>query len=100
MLLKDLYREFGWKTRIIAPIIGIYCLAGIINEERRLKKGWTYEPETFYEKNDAALALEQTETVRKKKAVRINFSVPKPAPGTCASLKSGSCQPPPLKRVA
>lgn len=100
MLLKDLYREFGWKTRIIAPIIGVYCLAGIINEERRLKRGWTYEPETFYEKNDAALALEQTETVRKKKAVRINFSVPKPAPGTCASLKSGSSQPPSLKRVA
>jgi len=89
-LLKDLYRAFGWKTRIIAPITGIYCLAAIINEERRLKKGWTYEPETFYEKNDAALALEQTETVKNKKAVRINFSLPKPAPGTCASIKSGS----------
>ena len=90
MLLKDLYRAFGWKTRIIAPIAGIYCLAAIINEERRLKKGWTYEPKTFYEKNDAALALEQTEVVGKKKTVRINFPVPKPAPGTCASLKSGS----------
>jgi radical SAM superfamily enzyme YgiQ (UPF0313 family) len=90
MLLKDLYREFGWKTRIIAPITGIYCLAAIINEERRLKKGWAYEPKSFYEKNDAALALEQMEVVGKKKTVRINFPVPKPVPGTCASLKSGS----------
>ncbi|NNL78013.1 MAG: hypothetical protein HKO68_16900, partial [Desulfobacterales bacterium] len=85
MLLKDLYRTFGWKTRIIAPIIGLYCLASILNEERRLKKGWTYEPETFYEKNDAALALEQMEKDRKKKPVIINFPVPEPVVGNCAS---------------
>jgi hypothetical protein len=91
MLLKDLYREFGWKTRIIAPIAGIYCLVAIISEERRLKKGWTYEPETFYEKNEAALNLEQTEVVGKKKVVKMNFPVPTPVPATCASLKSGSC---------
>jgi len=90
MLLKDLYRTFGWKTRIIAPLTGLYCLAAIINEERRLKKGWTYEPETFYEKNHAALALEQTENVRKTKGVIINFPAPEPAVGTCASVKSGS----------
>ncbi len=90
ILLKDLYREFGWKTRIVAPITGIYCLAAIINEERRLKKGWAYEPETFYEKNQAALALEQREMVRKKKTITLNFPVPKPAPGICASSKSGS----------
>ena len=87
MLLNDLYQEFGWKTRAIAPIIGIYALAAIINEERRLKNGWSYEPETFYDKNDAALALEQTGAIRKKKAIRINWSVPKPAPGSCASSK-------------
>jgi radical SAM superfamily enzyme YgiQ (UPF0313 family) len=90
MLLKDLYRTFGWKTRIIAPLTGLFCLATIINEEIRLKKGWTYEPETFYEKNHAALALERTETVRKKKAAIINFPLPEPVPGACASVKSGS----------
>ncbi len=90
MLLKDLYREFGWKTRIIAPFTGIYCLAAIINEERRLKKGWSYEPKTFYEKNEAALSMEQTVAVRKKKALRMNWPVPKPAPEICASSKSGS----------
>jgi hypothetical protein len=86
-LLKGIYRTFGWKTRIIAPIIGLYCLASIINEERRLKKGWTYEPETFYEKNDAALALEQMETVSEKKGVIINFPLPEPAVGTGASFR-------------
>jgi radical SAM superfamily enzyme YgiQ (UPF0313 family) len=90
MLLTDLYQEFGWKTRAIAPIIGIYCLTAIIIEERRLKNGWSYEPETFYDKNDAALALEKTGAIRKKKAIKINWSVPKPAPGSCASSKSGS----------
>jgi radical SAM superfamily enzyme YgiQ (UPF0313 family) len=89
-LLKDLYQEFGWKTRAIAPIIGIYCLTAIMNEERRLKNGWSYEPKTFYDKNDAALSLEQTESIRKKKAIRINWSVPRPTPGSCASSKSGS----------
>jgi len=87
MLLKDLYRTFGWKTRIIAPLTGLFCLATIIIEERRLKKGWTYEPETFYEKNAAALALERTETVRKKKAAIINFPMPEPAVGACASFR-------------
>ncbi len=45
-LLKDLYRTFGWKTRIIAPPIGIYTYWTIKWEERRLARGWTYEPET------------------------------------------------------
>jgi hypothetical protein len=83
-LLNDLYREFGWKTRVLAPIIGIYSLLAIINEERRLKNGWDYEPQTFYDKNDAALALEQTE------AIKINWSLPKAAPISYASSKSGS----------
>jgi hypothetical protein len=30
-------------------------------EERRLARGWTYEPRSFYEKNQAALALERAE---------------------------------------
>ncbi|MDY6792645.1 MAG: cobalamin-dependent protein [Thermodesulfobacteriota bacterium] len=90
ILLKDLYREFGWKTRVMAPLIGIFCLAAMINEERRLTKGRAHEPDTFYEKNDAALVLEQAEVVEKKKAVRMNFPLPNPAPGSYASSKSAS----------
>lgn len=46
-LLKDLYRTFGWKTRIIAPPIGMYVYWSIKREDRKLARGWTYEPETY-----------------------------------------------------
>ena len=58
-LLKDIYREFGWKTRAIAPLIGKYAYSAIKHEEKRLANGWRYEPPAFYEKNAAALALEK-----------------------------------------
>lgn len=46
-LLRDLYRTFGWKTRMLAPLIGTYVLWSMKREERRLARGWTYEPETY-----------------------------------------------------
>jgi radical SAM superfamily enzyme YgiQ (UPF0313 family) len=58
-LLKDIYKEFGWKTRLLAPVMGRYLLFTLGREDRRLAKGWTYEPASFYEKNQAALALEE-----------------------------------------
>ena len=58
-LLKDIYTAFGWKTRIIAPLIGRYTLRSLKKEEERLARGWTYEPSCFYEKNSAAKALER-----------------------------------------
>ena len=57
-LLQEIYETFGWKTRIIAPLAGRYVYAVLKKEERRLADGWTYEPDCFYEKNTAALALE------------------------------------------
>ena len=57
VLLKDIYREFGWKTKIIAPVIGRYIYTKIKKEEDRLEGGWTYEPTTLYEKNKAAYTL-------------------------------------------
>lgn len=57
-LLQEIYKTFGLKTRIIAPLAGIYVYAALKKEERRLANGWTYEPDSFYEKNAAALALE------------------------------------------
>jgi hypothetical protein len=56
-ILSDLYREFGWKTRILVPVMGVVAFLALGREQRRLASGWTYEPKTFYEKN--ALALEQ-----------------------------------------
>jgi radical SAM superfamily enzyme YgiQ (UPF0313 family) len=57
-LLQEIYETFGLKTRIIAPLAGIYVYAALKKEERRLANGWTYEPDCFCEKNAAALALE------------------------------------------
>ena len=57
-LLNRLYREFGWKTRLFAPMAGMYLYHNLKKEEIRLQNGWSYEPRAFYEKNAAALALE------------------------------------------
>jgi hypothetical protein len=58
-LLKDICRTFGWRTRLAAPLIGVYAYKRLLREERRLAAGWTYEPATFYDKNPAARALEK-----------------------------------------
>ena len=63
-LFKDLCREFGARTLIVGPVIGIYIYRNLIKEERRLAAGWQYEPASFYEKNAAAITLEsRTSTI-------------------------------------
>ncbi len=80
-LLKDIYAEFGTKTRIIAPLAGRYVYAALIKEEKRLANGWTYEPISFYEKNGAALALERNDSIHfKPKASKIKSIVCEPLP--------------------
>ena len=56
-LLRDLYREFGLKSRFFAALGGSYVHWKIRREEKRLAQGWTYEPPTFYECNEAAQRL-------------------------------------------
>jgi radical SAM superfamily enzyme YgiQ (UPF0313 family) len=56
-LLKDLHREFGLKSRFYAAVGGPYVLWKMRREEARLARGWTYEPPTFYERNEAAQRL-------------------------------------------
>ena len=51
-ILHDLYREFGWKSRLAAAFGGPYVLWKTRQEEKRLAQGWTYEPPTFYERNE------------------------------------------------
>ena len=63
-LLQDIYREFGWKTKMIAPLVGVWVYITLRFEEKRLANGWTYEPPSFYEKNKAALALKDTNISR------------------------------------
>ena len=56
-LLGELHREFGAKSRIAAAVAGPYVLWRTHQEEKRLARGWTHEPPTFYEQNQAAARL-------------------------------------------
>jgi hypothetical protein len=49
LLLKDFRREFGLSARLVAPLAGRYLWLKLRKEARRLQRGWTYEPPTFYE---------------------------------------------------
>jgi hypothetical protein len=53
---RAIEREFGWKARLGARVVGAVALASLWLEERRLRRGLTYEPPTFYEANPAATA--------------------------------------------
>ncbi|HMB71848.1 MAG TPA: radical SAM protein [bacterium] len=49
VILKEIQDEFGLKSRMVAPLAGAYLRMMIAREERRLGKGWTYEPPTVCE---------------------------------------------------
>jgi hypothetical protein len=53
---RGIERAFGWKPRLAARLVGPVVLATLWREERRLRRGRTYEPPTFYEANPAARA--------------------------------------------
>ncbi len=48
-MMKDLFREFGLKSRLAAPFVGRYIRSKLRRENRLLQNGWTYEPPTFCE---------------------------------------------------
>ena len=55
LLLDDMYGEFGLKARLLAPLVGRFLRFTLWREDRRLNRGWTYEPPTFYEFNEPSL---------------------------------------------
>jgi radical SAM superfamily enzyme YgiQ (UPF0313 family) len=63
-LLAKLHAEYGWKSRIASALGSRYVLSKIRQEEKRLAAGWTYEPPTFYEKNDACQDLDGAQRCR------------------------------------
>ena len=48
--LQNIYKAFGLKARLAAPMIGRLLHGKLKREAARLETGWTYEPPTFYEK--------------------------------------------------
>jgi radical SAM superfamily enzyme YgiQ (UPF0313 family) len=80
-LLRDIYAAFGWKTRMITPLIGRYALFALKREEQRLAAGWVYEPSSFRDQNAAALALGKTQAApvkAKKETIPVMGEVPIP----------------------
>jgi radical SAM superfamily enzyme YgiQ (UPF0313 family) len=69
-LLGRLNREFGWPTRLLAPLAGRYIHHKLKQEEERLAEGWTYEPNSFLEKNPAALAIDRLHPTQVRPSVR------------------------------
>jgi radical SAM superfamily enzyme YgiQ (UPF0313 family) len=49
----DLRAAFGWRTSLWGAVVGPILYATSWLEQRRLRRGWTYEPPTFYETNEA-----------------------------------------------
>ncbi len=68
-LLREVTNEFGWRTRAFATISGPIIYQTMKNEQKRLAKGWTLEPKSFFEKNAAALALEMGNLARLRRSV-------------------------------
>lgn len=52
-LQRELFAEFGWKSRLWAVLGGRWLLHRIRKEEKRLAAGFSHEPPTFYERNEA-----------------------------------------------
>lgn len=78
-LLADMYTEFGWKTRLIAPLIGRYAYSRLKREEGRLTAGDSYEPHSFCENNAAALSLRKVSAAKSKTGSRQLSHMPEPA---------------------
>ncbi len=55
-VLRDIYEEYGMKALIAAALGGRYARFMLGREDRRLQRGWTYEPPCFYDLNAAAAA--------------------------------------------
>jgi hypothetical protein len=87
-LLQDIYATFGLVTRMITPLIGRFAYWSLRKEEARLAGGQTYEPACAYEKNAAALALENRHPGRIKLPVpKTTWDSGSPAP----VMESPSC---------
>lgn len=78
-LLADLYAAFGWKTRLLAPLIGRYVHSRLKKEEERLAAGHSCEPRSFCENNAAALALQKAPAAGRQTDARQLTPMPQPA---------------------
>jgi hypothetical protein len=74
--LDSIYHEFGLKSRIAAPIVGLIVLYFLRKEEKRLATNYPYEPPTFYETSVMAVRPREKTVLQSE----TNFSMATPAP--------------------
>jgi hypothetical protein len=63
-VLERIYREFGLKSRLAAPVVGRWILYCLRKEQKRLQAGLTYEPPTFYETSVRVVRPSNTRRIR------------------------------------
>ncbi|MBU2488898.1 MAG: cobalamin-dependent protein [Proteobacteria bacterium] len=80
-LLKDLYSEFGMQTKILAPIIGRIVSLAMKREQKRLDRGWAYEPQCLRRQNSAAKAQAQKSGAKFKRDLPLGAGSFKPVSG-------------------
>jgi radical SAM superfamily enzyme YgiQ (UPF0313 family) len=84
-LLKELHTEFGWKSRIASAVGSRWLYWQVRKEEKRLAAGFSYEPQTFYERNAAVTDRPQAQLCRAAEPLPVSVpvalpvAVPKPA---------------------
>ena len=87
-LFRDLTGEFGWRSQVFAALGGPYVLWKIRQEQKRLARGWTYEPPTFYEINDAVAPEDRPTAVRCRYVVPETPEQPQEGPLPCLSTQA------------
>ena len=84
-LLREMHAEFGWKSRVASAIGGRWVLRQIRKEQKRLDAGFSYEPPTFYERNEAVVDCPEAPVCRSAEPLPIpvgaapHVAIPKPA---------------------
>ena len=80
-ILRDLHREFGLKSRLATAIGSRYLMYKVRREEKRLARGWTYEPPTFYEQNEPAKELRTADAAPAAMSASVACRVPAKSKG-------------------
>jgi radical SAM superfamily enzyme YgiQ (UPF0313 family) len=73
-LRREMVKEFGLKSRLASVVGGLYVTAKMRAEMKRLAKGQTWEPPTFYEHN---FDVSQLSPKRKHKGTACRFVTPR-----------------------
>jgi radical SAM superfamily enzyme YgiQ (UPF0313 family) len=69
-LLREFHAEFGWKSKMVSAVLSRLMLKMIYREEDRLDNGFSYEPPTFYERNEMVTERSKAKLCRSVEPLR------------------------------